>query len=134
MTVATIDPAAGHDTAPVPAPAAADSGCKRHRYPSGWAAANEQRIKAATVTSAENVSRALEVLDGNIAPHVLEAARLRIDQPGLALSALARMAGCTKDVLAGRLRRLVKAAERAEQEAPPPAIQWTGPEALAAAS
>lgn len=106
-------------TLPVPAPAAPAPPCpdrvaedrpQRSPIPRQFAAANRQRTAQATVTSAVNVSLALDALGGDVAPHLLEAARLRIDEPALALSALARLAGCTKDALAGRLRRLVKQA------------------------
>lgn len=113
MTVRRLTLTTGQDGAQPSAASAAGPGSQRPRYPCGWAAANQRRVETATVTSAESVGRALQVLDGNVAPHVLEAALLRIAEPGLALSALAGIAGCTKHVLAGRLRRLVKAAERA---------------------
>lgn len=50
---------------------------------------------------------------GDIEPITIQIANLRLDNPDVPLSELASMAGVTKDVFAGRLKRLIKRLENA---------------------
>jgi hypothetical protein len=79
----------------------------------GWAAANRRRVQQAAVFGAGNVEAALKAVGDTVPGHLLAAGRLRASHPGESLSELAARAGCSKDTLAGRLRRLLQAAGRA---------------------
>jgi cell division protein WhiA len=79
-----------------------------------FAAANQQRTAEAAVLSAASIRQALDQLaaaDATLRPSHQEAARLRIEHPAASLAELAGMAAapCTKDALAGRLRRVIAA-------------------------
>jgi WhiB family redox-sensing transcriptional regulator len=66
-------------------------------------------------TSARDKDRLVEALETfkDLEPITIEIANLRVNNPGLPLSELASMAGITKDVFAGRLKRLIKRLENA---------------------
>jgi hypothetical protein len=73
---------------------------------SAMAAANTARTQAA---ARRDVERARALLDGGgtLPARALAIARLRVDHPDAALAELAALAGMSKDVYAGRLRRLL---------------------------
>jgi WhiA C-terminal HTH domain len=63
---------------------------------------------------AGRIEAALARLGDRVSPVHAEAARLRIAHPGDSLSELGTRAGVTRDVIAGRLRRLVAMANELE--------------------
>lgn len=77
-------------------------------------AANEGRAARAAANACWQVRQALDVLGDSVPPHLAAAAQLRLSHPGLALPQIASLADepLSKDTLAGRLRRLIEAAER----------------------
>ena len=80
-------------------------------------AANQRRVAEAKVLSAANIQRALGRLHRagvTLPPKPADAARLRMARPDAPLSSLAASASepCTKDTLAGRLRRVIAAAAK----------------------
>lgn len=73
--------------------------------------ANQERTRQAGPAQAARVRTALDRLgsDHNLAD--AEAGRLRVAHPGDTLAELAARAGVSKDAIAGRLRRLLIAAQ-----------------------
>lgn len=69
---------------------------------------NARRIQGAA--QAARVEVALAKLGSQVSPVLAEAARLRISHPEDSMSELAARAGVSKDTIAGRLRRLLAAA------------------------
>ena len=73
-------------------------------HPGGWQPARNSEAARARLALA-----ALQAAGASIPPHWQEAARLRIENPAEPLAAMADRIGVSKHVLAGRLRRLLKA-------------------------
>lgn len=71
---------------------------------------NARRAATAAAATTERVRVALRALGDDVAPHLREAALLRLEYPSLSLAELGRLADppLTKDTVAGRLRRLVR--------------------------
>lgn len=71
-------------------------------------------IRALEVSSRDKdkIVKALETFN-DLEPITIEIANLRVNNPGVPLSELASMAGITKDVFAGRLKRLIKRLDNA---------------------
>ena len=93
-----------------------DTATRRHDRTSAFRAAE------AKVLSADSIQRALDRLHAagvTLPPKLAEAARLRMAHPGAPLSSLAASASgpCTKDALAGRLRRVIAAAAKVPEPA-----------------
>lgn len=81
--------------------------------------ANRRRSLAAGAATAARVSKALDILGGAAPEHLARVGRLRVEHPSASLDELGRIADppLSKDALAGRLRRLLSAADRAAQRA-----------------
>src|SRR5690348_375970 len=80
--------------------------------------ANLRRSARAAVASAARVSRALDLLGGDIPGHLLTAGRLRLEHRQASLEELGQLADppLTKDAVAGRIRRLLAMADRRAEE------------------
>jgi DNA-binding protein WhiA len=80
--------------------------------------ANLRRSARAAVASAARVSRALDLLGGDIPGHLLTAGRLRLEHRQASLEELGQLADppLTKDAVAGRIRRLLAMADRKAEE------------------
>ncbi|HEX8935632.1 MAG TPA: DNA-binding protein WhiA, partial [Pseudonocardiaceae bacterium] len=80
--------------------------------------ANLRRSARAAVASAARVSRALDLLGGDIPGHLLTAGRLRLEHRQSSLEELGQLADppLTKDAVAGRIRRLLAMADRKAEE------------------
>jgi len=72
---------------------------------------NAARALETSVRDRDAILQALATFD-DLEPITIEIANLRINNPGVPLSELATMAGITKDVFAGRLKRLIKRLEK----------------------
>jgi WhiB family redox-sensing transcriptional regulator len=72
---------------------------------------NSSRALETSVRDRDTLIEALATFD-DLEPITIEIASLRINNPGVPLSELATMAGITKDVFAGRLKRLIKRLEK----------------------
>jgi len=72
---------------------------------------NASRALETSVRDRDQLLEALATFD-DLEPITIEIANLRINNPGVPLSELATMAGITKDVFAGRLKRLIKRLEK----------------------
>lgn len=72
---------------------------------------NASRALETSVRDRDRLIEALATFD-DLEPITIEIANLRINNPGVPLSELATMAGITKDVFAGRLKRLIKRLEK----------------------
>ena len=80
------------------------------------AAANAARVAAAAAQVIPKVTAALAALaalDGGCPPELAEAGRLRIDHPDESWAQLGARAGVSRDVITGRLHRLLALASRA---------------------
>lgn len=73
---------------------------------------NAARALETSVRDKDAIIKALETFS-DLEPITVEIANLRLNNPGVPLSELANMAGITKDVFAGRLKRLLKRLETA---------------------
>src|SRR5689334_11408068 len=80
--------------------------------------ANLRRSARAAVASAARVSRALDLLGGDIPGHLLTAGRLRLEHRQASLEELGQLADppLTKDAVAGRIRRLLAMADKQARE------------------
>ncbi|WP_170181051.1 DNA-binding protein WhiA [Tsukamurella tyrosinosolvens] len=80
-------------------------------------AANTFRHLASAEEAVRAVLHAFEVLGDDVPPILVEAARLRVEHPKLTLSELGEMAEppLSKDAVAGRIRRLIRLAARADR-------------------
>lgn len=76
--------------------------------------ANLRRSARAAVAASARVSRALEILGGEIPEHLREAGELRIKHGQASLEELGSLASppMTKDAIAGRIRRLLAMADK----------------------
>lgn len=76
--------------------------------------ANLRRSAIAAESAAARVERALEILGNNIPKHLRSAGELRLRHRGASLDELGRLSepALTKDAIAGRIRRLLSAADR----------------------
>lgn len=72
---------------------------------------NAARALETSVRDRDALLEALATFD-DLEPITIEIANLRINNPGVPISELATMAGITKDVFAGRLKRLIKRLEK----------------------
>ena len=72
---------------------------------------NASRALETSVRDKDRLVEALATFD-DLEPITIEIANLRINNPGVPLSELAIKAGITKDVFAGRLKRLIKRLEK----------------------
>jgi WhiB family redox-sensing transcriptional regulator len=72
---------------------------------------NAARALETSVRDRDAIIKALETFT-DLEPITIEIANLRVNNPGVPLSELATMAGITKDVFAGRLKRLIKRLEK----------------------
>lgn len=72
---------------------------------------NASRALETSVRDKDVILKALETFN-DLEPITIEIANLRINNPGVPLSELAITAGVTKDVFAGRLKRLIKRLEK----------------------
>jgi len=72
---------------------------------------NASRALETSVRDKDRLLEALATFD-DLEPITIEIANLRINNPGVPLSELAIMAGVSKDVFAGRLKRLIKRLEK----------------------
>ncbi len=52
--------------------------------------------------------------EADVPQHLREAGRLRVAHPEASLAALAELAGCSKDTMTGRLRRLWQLTDQAQ--------------------
>jgi len=87
---------------------------------------NRQRNLTAAPAQVALVRDALALLGGKAPPHLAEAGALRVAHQGDTLAALAARAGVTKDVMAGRLRRLIALARELPGQARRPfEPDWT---------
>lgn len=86
----------------------------RVRIAAALQAANEPRTQAAAEAMLERTRAALYLPETDVPRHLREAGELRIAHPEASLAALAQLAGCGKDTLAGRLRRLWQRAEQVQ--------------------
>jgi DNA-binding protein WhiA len=87
--------------------------------PRDGAEANRQRIAEAAAVTSARAQRALAILGDSAPEHLASAGRLRIQHPQASLEELARLADppATKDTINGRIRRLLRLADRkAEQD------------------
>jgi DNA-binding protein WhiA len=77
-------------------------------------AANRRRSSAAAAATRKQVRHALDRLGTEVPRELAEAGRLRLAHPEASIAELAALADppLTKDAIAGRLRRLLTAAER----------------------
>lgn len=75
--------------------------------------ANQQRTQISAAITAARVTRAFEILGESTPAHLAQFGRLRLDHPDATLDDLGRLADppVTKDTAAGRLRRLLAAAD-----------------------
>ena len=76
--------------------------------------ANSRRARDAASTATRQAQEALDILGDNCPPRLAAVARLRLQYPDATISELAEHDGVTKDVIAGRLRRLFTAATQAK--------------------
>ncbi|MET9263723.1 helix-turn-helix domain-containing protein [Amycolatopsis sp. NPDC004079] len=77
-------------------------------------AANERRMQAAAETMLERTRAALALPEDDVPAHLRDAGRLRLEHPRASLAGLAELAGCSKDTMAGRLRRLCQLPAQAQ--------------------
>jgi cell division protein WhiA len=77
--------------------------------PAALAQANQRRSAQVAVEAVARVQRALDLLGEDIPEHLLLAGRLRLEHPQASLDQLGQLADppMTKDVIAGRIRRLL---------------------------
>jgi len=80
--------------------------------------ANLRRSAQAAVAACARVERALEILDGDVPPHLLYAGELRLGFRDSSLDELGHHAEppMTKDAIAGRIRRLLAMADKRASE------------------
>ncbi len=80
--------------------------------------ANLRRSAIAAESAASRVERAMEILGGGVPKHLRYAGELRLKHRGASLDELGRLAepALTKDAIAGRIRRLLAAADRQAHE------------------
>lgn len=71
---------------------------------------NAARALETSIRDKDAIIKALETFS-DLEPITIEIANLRLNNPGVPLSELASRAGITKDVFAGRLKRLIKRLE-----------------------
>lgn len=84
--------------------------------------ANQKRLEESATGNILKLQEAMQIATQSQVPaHAaeampawLEAAQLRIDNPSLSISELAHMSGMSKDVYAGKLRRLIKFANESK--------------------
>lgn len=83
--------------------------------PPGFATANHTRSQAAAAQVAAHAELALQIGGADLPDRLREAGRLRVDHPHASLDQLGRLADppLSKDAIAGRLRRLLRIADRA---------------------
>ena len=81
--------------------------------------ANVRRAAVAAAAASARVKRALEILGDATPAHLAEAGRLRLEHPEAPLLELGRLADppLSKDTVAGRIRRLLRMADRAARKA-----------------
>ena len=81
--------------------------------------ANMRRSAKAAAEAVVKVQHAFDVLGDDIPQNLRAAGQLRIDHPDFSLEELGRAARpqISKDAVAGRIRRLLQRAEKAEQDA-----------------
>lgn len=80
------------------------------------AAANKRRSASAATATVARVREALNVLGDQVLPTQAEIGRLRITHPDVSIAELGAFAGLSKDIAAGRLRRLLLAAAKIKEE------------------
>lgn len=80
--------------------------------------ANLRRSAQAAVTASARVQRALEILGSDVPEHLRYAGELRLQHKEASLDELGRLANppMTKDAIAGRIRRLLSAADTRAEE------------------
>lgn len=80
--------------------------------------ANLRRSARAAAATIARVERALEILGPDAPPHLVDAGKLRVAHPQAALEELGRLANpsMSKDAIAGRLRRLLAAADKQAEQ------------------
>lgn len=85
-----------------------------------FGSANRLRSEAAAAATAAEVERALTVLGDDAPAQLVQAGRLRIEHRLVSLEQLAQLADppTTKDAIAGRIRRLIRLADRRSTSKP----------------
>lgn len=80
--------------------------------------ANLRRSAQAAVTASARVQRAIEILGADVPEHLRYAGELRLTHKEASLDDLGRLANppMTKDAIAGRIRRLLSAADKKAEE------------------
>ncbi|MFI6030773.1 helix-turn-helix domain-containing protein [Amycolatopsis magusensis] len=82
----------------------------------GLRTATQRRSEAALESMLERTRAALTLPEADVPQHWRRAGQLRVENPELSLAELADLAGCSKDTITGRLRRLWKLANQVQTQ------------------